>query len=297
MTSQAQGTVINISGKVIGLIIIVVAASLVSAIVYFQLLNTNNGGNNSVNSKMETLELANEHIWYNQTGWFEAAVIVVNTGEKDAVLTKITVRSVASPWSDIYCWKTDMGPPSAELKQTTTELSSSAFDISIDGIQRTFQQASAEIALKSGWTIALYIRNPGNLTLADAQTSPKATIAVFSESKLYYKEATISGNLTFTFMKTEELKITSMTFGGTSGSANNTIVLSIRNPGTSKVTVSAVSVNDVSKSFSGTAAYDAGVTGSITVYMGSSAWTTGNKYKVTLLSATGTNVAAYETTA
>jgi flagellin-like protein len=105
------------------------------------------------------------------------------------------------------------------------------------------------------------------------------------------------GALTFTFMKTEELKITSMTFGGTSGSANNTIVLAIRNPGTSKVTVSAVSINDVTKSFSGTAAYDAGATGTITVYMGSGSWSTGNKYKVTLLSATGTNVAAYETTA
>jgi hypothetical protein len=105
------------------------------------------------------------------------------------------------------------------------------------------------------------------------------------------------GALTFTFMKTEELKITSMTFGGTSGVANNTIVLAIRNPGTSKVTVSSVSINDVTKTFSGTAAYDAGASGTITVYMGSGSWTTGNKYKVTLLSATGTNVAAYETTA
>jgi flagellin-like protein len=105
------------------------------------------------------------------------------------------------------------------------------------------------------------------------------------------------GALTFTFMKTEELKITSMTFGGTSAVANNTIVLSIRNSGTSKVTVSEVRVNDVSKTFGGTAAYEAGASGTITVYMGASYWSTGNKYKVSLLSATGTTVAAYETTA
>jgi hypothetical protein len=96
---------------------------------------------------------------------------------------------------------------------------------------------------------------------------------------------------------TEGLKITSMTFGGTSGVANNTIVLSVRNSGTSKVTVSEARVNDVAKTFSGTAAYDASATGTITIYMGSSGWVTGNKYKVTLFSATGTNVAAYETTA
>jgi flagellin-like protein len=110
------------------------------------------------------------------------------------------------------------------------------------------------------------------------------------------------GALTFTFMKTEELKITSMTFGGTSGTANNTIVLTVRNSGTSKVTVSSVSVNGVAKStVSGiSSGFDAGATGTITVYMGGSAptsWTTGNKYKVTMLSATGTTVAAYETTA
>jgi flagellin-like protein len=105
------------------------------------------------------------------------------------------------------------------------------------------------------------------------------------------------GALTFTFMKTEELKITSMTFGGTSGVANNTIVLSIRNSGTSKVTVTEARINDVSKPFGGTAEYEAGATGTITVSMGSGSWSTGNKYKVSLLSATGTTVAAYETTA
>jgi hypothetical protein len=104
-------------------------------------------------------------------------------------------------------------------------------------------------------------------------------------------------SLTFTFMKTEELKITSMTFGGSSGVANNTIVLSIRNSGTSKVTVSEVRVNDVGKTFGGTLVYDAGASGTITIYMGTSSWTTGNKYKVSLLSASGTTVAAYETTA
>ncbi len=110
------------------------------------------------------------------------------------------------------------------------------------------------------------------------------------------------GALTFTFMKTEELKITSMTFGGTSGAANNTIVLTIRNSGTSKVTITSVSVNSVVKSaVTGiSSAFDPGATGTVTVYMGGSAptsWTTGNKYKVTLLSATGNTVAAYETTA
>jgi len=105
------------------------------------------------------------------------------------------------------------------------------------------------------------------------------------------------GALTFTFMKTEELKITSMTFSGTSGDSANTIVLSVKNPGTSKVTVSEARVNDAQKTMAtgSTLVYDAGATGTIT--LSAIGWTSGNKYKVTLLSATGTTVAAYESTA
>jgi len=108
------------------------------------------------------------------------------------------------------------------------------------------------------------------------------------------------GALTFTFMKTEELAITAMTFSGTSGSANNTIVLTVKNTGTSAVTVSAVYINDASKSFTTSGSFTssnqlaAGASGTITVYMGSEYWSTGNKYRVVIQSSTGKNVASYE---
>jgi len=101
------------------------------------------------------------------------------------------------------------------------------------------------------------------------------------------------GALTFTFMKTEELKITNLEFY-TSGS--NYLNVTVTNPGTSKVTVSTVRVNDV--------AITTTITGSLEWAAGNSheimfayAWVSGNKYKVTLLSASGTTVAAYESTA
>jgi flagellin-like protein len=108
------------------------------------------------------------------------------------------------------------------------------------------------------------------------------------------------GALTFTFTKTEELAITAMTFSGTSGSANNTIVLTVKNTGTSAVTVSAVYINDASKSFATSGSFTssnqlaAGASGTITVYMGSGYWSTGNKYRVVIQSSTGKNVASYE---
>jgi len=51
------------------------------------------------------------------------------------------------------------------------------------------------------------------------------------------------GALTFTFMKTEELKVISMTFDDSA----ETIALLVRNTGTSKVTITAVSVNGISE--------------------------------------------------
>ncbi len=106
------------------------------------------------------------------------------------------------------------------------------------------------------------------------------------------------GALTFTFMSTKELKITSMTFpAGQSGITNNTITIRVTNPGTGKVTVGTVKVNDVTKEFGGSDVFDAGTQHDLTIYMGAAAWSSGNKYKVTLLSTDGTPVGAYEATA
>ena len=52
------------------------------------------------------------------------------------------------------------------------------------------------------------------------------------------------GALTFTFMKTEELKITSLTWGA--GNANAT--LHVKNTGTGALTIDSVKVNDVTAS-------------------------------------------------
>jgi flagellin-like protein len=70
------------------------------------------------------------------------------------------------------------------------------------------------------------------------------------------------GALTFTFTKTEELKITNMTFPTAS-----TIVLDVKNSGTSKVTVSSAKLNDAAATIADGSdlVYEAGDTGQITL--------------------------------
>jgi len=98
------------------------------------------------------------------------------------------------------------------------------------------------------------------------------------------------GAFTFTYTKTEELKITRMQFLGTA--PNQYMNITVLNTGTSKVTVSTVRVNDVEVT---------GITGSLEWTAGNShdirfsyPWDSGSKYRATLLSSTGTIVAAYE---
>jgi len=270
------------NAKVMALVFIVSAVGLFSGFLMFQTLT-----NNTSSLPEENLELSNPHVWFNQSGWAEAAIVVVNVGERDTVLRKITVASIENEWSDIYYWRTDTGPVSNELKQTTNELSGSSFNILVDGQQRSFQQATSELTLTSGWTIVLYLRKPGNITSQeDIANIEVVTIAVFSENKLYYEPASI--DLTFTFMKTEELKVQSHTWA----SSRAYIDLTVKNTGTKALTIAGARINDVTASnvtyTSGSPTLQAGDTATLRVAPNpGSTFHSGTKYEFAILSATG----------
>jgi flagellin-like protein len=99
------------------------------------------------------------------------------------------------------------------------------------------------------------------------------------------------GALTFTFMATEEVSITSMSFTGSGAN----ITVQVKNTGTSKVTITEAVVTPPGNTIDITdTSIDAGNTATIVI---TASWTAGQKYKVTLLSSSGKNVAAYEKTA
>jgi flagellin-like protein len=108
------------------------------------------------------------------------------------------------------------------------------------------------------------------------------------------------GALTFTFMKTEELRITSVTFTNLS-----TPVIACTNTGADTLTVTSVTVDDVAQAstdltwggqFDATAhSLDKGESGTITIAL-SSALTSGAKYTFAVLTSAG-NKYTYTTTA
>jgi flagellin-like protein len=102
------------------------------------------------------------------------------------------------------------------------------------------------------------------------------------------------GALTFTFMQTEELKITSITYP-----AANQTVISISNTGANSLTISSVTIDDVSYAYSTGGSFSGndlakGASGTLTITTHS--WSSGSKYDYAVLTTQG-NKYTYTTTA
>ena len=107
------------------------------------------------------------------------------------------------------------------------------------------------------------------------------------------------GALTIGFTNTSSITITNMTFGGTSGSAGNTIVLTLKNTGTKVVTIGQVKINNAVATISAsnsTTTLSAGDTGK-SLTLTSVGWTNGNPYKVDLYDSSGNAVGSYQANA
>jgi len=291
--AELQSAIVYNKAIVVLVLATFVAGVAVGGIVLVQ--RSDPGGSESYPE--EALELSDQHVWccdgVNQNGWAEAAMSILNTGETDVTLRKITVRGVECSWNNVFYWKTDTGPISDDLEVTSTELSGSSFDIIVDGVERIFQQATTGLVLKPDWIMVLYLKDPINLTSYDGGES--VVISIFTNNDIYFEETYLEGSGTFTFMQTEQVSITNMAFNGASNASDNTIVLSLKNTGSSKVTLTQVSLNGAVHTvvFSMTAGeLDAAGTGTATLT--NVQWVSGNTYRVILQSSTGTNVASYE---
>jgi len=89
------------------------------------------------------------------------------------------------------------------------------------------------------------------------------------------------GALTFTFMQTEELKIVSRTWNGTTG-----IYLKVRNTGTSSLTLASAEVNGAAPSTGQNATGSLAANAETVVYIQHS-FTSGQKYEFAILTSAG----------
>jgi hypothetical protein len=166
-------------------LIILVVSVLLATVVTFYAVNVT-----TTRVQEEALYLTKQHVWYNTSGsWAQAALVIVNTGGKDVVLDKISTRGQECPWNNVYHWRTNNMSVSNDLQVTSTNITGSSFDITVQGATRTFYQATDDLTLKSGWTMVIYIMNPDSIALNDVGTTVGVT--VFTANAQYSKEVNV----------------------------------------------------------------------------------------------------------
>jgi hypothetical protein len=170
---------------VVTTLIILTVSVLLATVVTFYAINVT-----TTRVQEENLYLTKQHVWYNTTGgWAEAAIVIVNTGGKDVVIDKLTVRGQEVNWTTAYFWRTNTVTVTNDLQVTPLKPTSASYNITVQGASRTFDQAADDITLKSGYTMVMYVVNPGSVALNDVGTP--VGIAIFSANAQYYKESNV----------------------------------------------------------------------------------------------------------
>ncbi len=172
-----------LSTVVTTLIILVVSVLLAGVVTYFAINVT------STRVQEESLHLTKQHVWYAANGTdysSEAAIMIINTGGRDVVLDKLTVRGQEVAWTNIY-YMTTTASISADLAFNTTLVDGG--DISIGGTAYTFNVAATDLTLESGKTMVIFVASPDSITVNDIGLT--VALTVFTSQAMYYKETNV----------------------------------------------------------------------------------------------------------
>lgn len=186
-----------LSTVVTTLIILVVSVLLATVLTYFAI--------NVVSTRVqeESLHVQKQHVWSNGTAqagtsaYCLASLMVINTGGRDVVISKIAVRGQDCPWNQtgganqkfvLFC--TTNGPVSGDLSYVSNfNFTGGVNYVNIGATQYNFTVANSEVILKSGDTILLYVVNPDSISVDDVGLT--VGITLHSAQAMYYRETNI----------------------------------------------------------------------------------------------------------
>ena len=177
----------GLSTVVTTLIILVVAVLLASVVTFYAI--------NVVTTRVqeESLQIYKQHIWHNGTTFAEAAFIIINTGGRDVVIDKVSVRGQECLWNTTYYAKTN-NAISVDLMYVTPNPNGTLLgkSVKLGATTYTFIAASNDLILKSGWTMIVYITNPDSISVNDIGVTVGFT--VFTANAQYYKECHVAAS-------------------------------------------------------------------------------------------------------
>jgi len=172
----------GLSTVVTTLIILVVSVLLATVVTYYAINIT------STRVEEESLSVRKAHVWVDTSGDDQAAFVIINTGGRDVVLDKITIRGQEISWSNVF-YNISSSAPSDDLShQDETNLVDGG-TITIGSTSYTLEAASDDIVLPSGQSMIVYIKDPGSISRQDVGTT--VGIVVFTAQAQYYKECNV----------------------------------------------------------------------------------------------------------
>jgi len=170
---------------VVTTLIILVVSVLLATVVTFYAINVT-----TTRVQEESLQIFKQHIWHNGTTFAEAAFIIINTGGRDVVIDKVTVRGQECAWATVFYNKsTDTISNDLSYNSTLTD----GGTITIGSTGYVFAQAADDLILKSGWTMVVYIANPDHISVGDIGVT--VGIMAFTANAQYYKECNVEASI------------------------------------------------------------------------------------------------------
>jgi len=177
-----------LSTVVTTLIILVVAVLLASVVTFYAI--------NVVTTRVqeESLQIYKQHIWQNGTTFAEAAFLIINSGGRDVVIDKISVRGQESLWTTVYYNKTTRAiSPDLPYLIPNTDGTLVGMNVTLGLTTYPLVQATDDLILKSGWSIIVYITNPDTISVSDIGVTVGFT--VFTANAQYYKECNVGASV------------------------------------------------------------------------------------------------------
>jgi len=169
-----------LSTVVTTLIILVVSVLLAGVVSYFAINVT------STRVQEEAVHITKQHVWHDGNSSYQAAFLMINTGGRDLVIDKISVRGQECTWTSVFYNVTD-DSISSDLSYNSTL--SDGGTITIGSTNYTFNAASDDLTLRSGYSIIVYIDSPDSVTVNDIGLT--VGITVHTSQAMYYKETNV----------------------------------------------------------------------------------------------------------
>ena len=169
-----------LSTVVTTLIILVVSVLLAGVVSYFAINVT------STRVQEESVHIAKQHVWHDGASSSQAAFLMINTGGRDLVIDKISVRGQESDWTNVF-YEVTTDSISADLSYNATLTDGG--NITIGGTEYTFDAATDDITVRSGTSIVVYITSPDSISVNDIGLTVGMT--VHTSQAMYYKECNV----------------------------------------------------------------------------------------------------------